>query len=245
MSRPYAHPIPMRPFSVRAILREIEAPGTGKTQTRRVIEPCGDMSGMPVYPLYINGKRAGDTNHPVFEDVTDEIGRHLFYTGATPVCPGDLLWVRETWKTHSIYAAMKPREIPETKVFYRATEAYAPSNTHWVSPIHMPRWASRITLEVTAVKIERLQAISEADAIAEGVERIDDPRGTVWRSYETCSDGTPHPHAVVPNLSPVTSYREIWKSIHGADSWEANPLVAAISFMPIHANVAMILKEAA
>jgi hypothetical protein len=98
--------------------------------------------------------------------------------------------------------------------------------------IHMPRWASRMWLAVTDVRVQRLQECSEADAIAEGIERIDDPRGTAWKSYETYADGKPHPHAVVPNRSPLTSYAELWNSLHTAECerWQDNPWVVAVSF---------------
>lgn len=82
---------------------------------------------------------------------------------------GDLVWVREAWKPHSLYTAMKPREMPRSKVFYRADDGYAPSNTRWHPSIHMPRWASRLTLEIVATRQERLQDIGEADAAAEGI----------------------------------------------------------------------------
>lgn len=77
----------------------------------------------------------------------------------------------------------------------------------WKSPIHMPRTASRITLEVTAVRIERLHDIAEADAQAEGVDRI---------------------RASVPTYRDA--YRYLWEEIHGLGAWEANPWVWVVKF---------------
>lgn len=100
----------------------------------------------------------------------------------------------------------------------------------WRSPIYMPMWASRLTLRVVAVHIERLQAIREADAIAEGVEthaqRYGIPEETLygttpWHRY----DGEP-----CCAVSAVESYRTLWESIRGSDSWEVNPWVWVISF---------------
>lgn len=114
--------------------------------------------------------------------------------------PGDRLWVREAFTTDGPvvrYAATDDiHELRKTK-----------------SPIHMPRWASRITLEVTEVRVQRLQAISEADAEAEGVQ----PR---------FADGW-------PSREHIGGFYSIWASIHGLHgpgSWEANPWVAALTF---------------
>jgi hypothetical protein len=102
-----------------------------------------------------------------------------------------------------------------------------------VSPLFMPRWASRITLEVTGVRVERVQDISERDAIAEGIEEADASENVEtyersfasrWRNYDT-SDPT--------NTYCVTareSYRSLWESINGPGSWTANPWVWVVEF---------------
>lgn len=85
--------------------------------------------------------------------------------------PGDLLWVREAWAVGHGYDGFPPRAIPElpfVKRHYLATEERG--GLRWRPSIHMPRWASRITLEVVSVRVERLQEISEADAQAEGAQ---------------------------------------------------------------------------
>ncbi|HWJ71888.1 MAG TPA: hypothetical protein VNX29_01865 [Kaistia sp.] len=133
--------------------------------------------------------------------------------------PGVRLWVREAWKPHSSFSDMRPRDMPKSRIFYRADDTYAPSNTPWIPSIHMPRWASRLTLIVTDVRVQRLQEISEADAIAEGSRE--------------------------PSLAPIIgacwserdAYAKLWTAINGPGSWEANPWVTATSFDVIHQNI--------
>lgn len=86
-----------------------------------------------------------------------------------------------------------------------------------VPGIHMPRWASRLTLEITEVRVQRLQEISEEDSIAEGVQHV--------------GMGV-HVGATQPHISPVKAYRDLWDSINGVGSWDANPWVWAITFRP-------------
>ena len=96
----------------------------------------------------------------------------------------------------------------------------------------MPKSASRLTLTITGVKIERLQDISEADAIAEGVE------------LERCC-GSPHREGFPsgsccgqPDMTdPVEEYRTLWNSINGPDAWDANPWVIALTFDVHHGNI--------
>lgn len=92
------------------------------------------------------------------------------------------------------------------------------------APANMPRWAGRIVLEVTDVRVERLQAIREADARAEGIE----PRGRYWQDYLDANAG-------VVCSKPVNSFRSLWSSINGADSWAANPWVWVVAFRRVEA----------
>ncbi len=92
--------------------------------------------------------------------------------------------------------------------------------------IHMPRWASRLTLEITAVRVERLQDISEADAIAEGVERV----GDRFKQYMPMFDGSAYNPALAKS-----SYSQLWESINGPGSWAANPWVWVVSFRRVTA----------
>lgn len=151
-------------------------------------------------------------------------------------CPygkvGDRLWVKETWQHEGDPHSFQARNI----VFYRADyldDPHGPDGENssdgryrfWRPSIHMPRAASRITLEITDVRVERLQAISEADAIAEGIERhAKEP--TLWKRGPLSTDQNNIDCTAFPRLA----YRSIWESINGPGSWESNPFVWAISF---------------
>ena len=143
--------------------------------------------------------------------------------------PGDRLWVRESWSPDPVadgtwnYTAWSGcREgqiagVPERFQHPRFCN-YAADWLHgpirWTPSIHMPRWASRITLEVTGVRVERLNDISTEDAKAEGVEEID---GTVNLRKERM---TIHQHA----------YAQLWEQINGPGSWALNPWVWVVEF---------------
>lgn len=102
------------------------------------------------------------------------------------------------------------------QIIYRATAGNADASSHdgkWKPSIFMPRIASRITLEITGVRVERLNEISADDAIAEGVEII-----------------TSIDHG---STDPIAAYRVLWESINGKGSWEKNPWVWCISFKRI------------
>lgn len=186
---------------VQALLREAEEPGTGKTMTRRLAWR--------------------------FSDVNDNHTKTA--TSWQKAKPGDRLWVRENWKPHSIYVAIKPRDIPNSRIFFAADDGSFPSNTPWRPSIHMPRWASRLTLVITATKVERLQEISEADARAEGVEPA------VAGADETRQIKTYR-----------TGFVRIWRKLHGEESWLENPEVVALTFTVHKTNIdAMPKGEAA
>ncbi|MCW5731523.1 MAG: hypothetical protein KIT20_12255 [Alphaproteobacteria bacterium] len=154
--------------------------------------------------------------------------------------PGDLLWVRETWALGrsigddlDVWRGPIPKQ-PSGFLFYRenATHAELWDDSPWRSPLHMPRWASRITLEVTATRIERLQDISEADAEAEGAERMtmdDDAKFYLNRERGTYRTG----------------FAGLWSHLHGPGSWDANPEVVALTFRVHLANVDALMKERA
>lgn len=145
--------------------------------------------------------------------------------------PGDRLWARET---HYVWDAGNV-DGSGLRIDYRATEPDAPCT--WTPSTRMPRWASRITLLVDEVRVQRLQEISDEDAVAEGIEPVETAHGQAWRSYETYPDGTPHPHAIAPNRAAVTSFRELWNSINGPGAWEANPWVEVRMFRTVLANI--------
>lgn len=122
----------------------------------------------------------------------------------------------------------KPVEGTPKTVDYAMANRMSDSGPEGNRPsIHMPRWASRITLEVTGVRVERLQDISDADAISEGVERwVVGDNG--WRDYML----TPEEESVagVPPMTAKQSFQTLWKSINGASSWNNNPWVWVVEF---------------
>lgn len=203
-----------------------------KTQTRRVAKP------QPWCPVV--GPR-----HPVKID-RHGIDRHGDeYEGR--ICPhgrqDDRLWVRETW-------AETDRYCGTPVVTYRAGGCIAvgrdgalgpdmllptyawpdtPEPDRWRPSIFMPRWASRITLEIIDVRVERLQDISEADAVAEGVSRDAEGR---WLDYENEAMGGYFDH---PTHGARSSFQSLWHSINGRESWIANPWVWVIEFRRIDA----------
>lgn len=100
----------------------------------------------------------------------------------------------------------------------------------------MPRWASRITLEITGVRVERLQDISDADCVAEGIAKayIDAAHRQQWRMYQH-DDGVPGEDVVRyvgpdHTLHPRESFKSLWLSINGPGSWATNPWVWRVEF---------------
>lgn len=158
-------------------------------------------------------------------------------------CPygkvGDRLWVRETWMPDPSCdddawddaaiswhewdgCGMPMRDYPDalknvSNVIYRASWD-GQEMVGWKPSIHMPRWASRINLEITAVRVERLNDISEADAKAEGVLQVESDG---YQNY----DGTGGYWG-----SAINSFETLWESINGAGSWQENPFVWVIEF---------------
>lgn len=197
--RPILFSAPM----VRALL------SGAKTQTRRVVKPQPQILG----------------DRTMFQGamILDEAA--LRTTFCPFGAPGDRLWVRETWAPH------EPRTPNQPRVHYRAdhpdwTTGDGGDIERWRPSIYLPRWASRITLEVTGVRVERLQAISEEDAKAEGVERFGD--GT-FHNY-LCKLEQPCEDEFCPASEARESFRSLWESINGADSWALNPWVWALMF---------------
>lgn len=143
--------------------------------------------------------------------------------------PGDLLWVREAFSgPHCMEAsegraAVPPKKWPhESALWYWADGD--PSEGDWTRPrpsIHMPRFASRITLEIVSVRVERLNDISEADARVEGV-----------MLYER---GRLGPDAEDSAVSYRQGYRWLWETINGPGSWAANPWVWVVEFKRVEA----------
>lgn len=179
-----------------------------KTQTRRVLKPQPQYDG--------EWWRLGDiiwqeASFPVFDG--QEMARRARFA------PGDRLWVRENFTTVPTAAYRMSKGVertichhdPDWAAIY--AEGWERSKPRWRPSIHMPRWASRLTLVVESVKVERLQEISEEDAQAEGAQWED-----CWPTYRQ-------------------SFEALWTRINGRDSWSENPWVAAVSFCVIKSNI--------
>lgn len=129
---------------------------------------------------------------------------------------GDILWVRETWMDEPNGSKYKYKASVSNQYLEEWKGCWKPS-------IFMPKEASRIFLKVTDVRVEELQEITEADAIAEGIERM--PKVHWWRNYL---------NKPLPGTSNAKhSFKTLWQSINGAESWERNPLVWVYSFEQI------------
>jgi hypothetical protein len=177
-----------------------------KTQTRRVmrIQPTvvrhwANVETNGVRWTWPNGDEATYADRP---DVIASYTERDFWKHCPYGQPGDRLWVRETWGKLDMGSAC-----------HRADdESATPADGRWRPSIHMPRWASRLTLEVTDVRVQRLREISEEDARAEGVDA---------------------PTPDMPSLTGRFRFECLWDSINGERpgcSWENNPWVWCVSF---------------
>lgn len=202
-----------------------------KTQFRRVVKPQPFVKGAwgltwePKSPVFGPSYSERNVN---WNPITNAFADFYRDRGGSPFGqPGDRLWVREA---HAFYGlnyldlgVWHPIDRDVCCHFREACPVDLESRIdRWRPSIHMPRWASRITLEITSVRVERLQEISEEDAKKEGIESEGgDPK--MWKSYN-------------PKLGwlsvddPAMSYRTLWESINGPGSWDANPWVWVIEF---------------
>lgn len=144
--------------------------------------------------------------------------------------PGDKLWCRETWAPRGV--SQIGGGPLETLIAYRADGAMHGLPHHdiarvvgeWKPSIFMPRWASRITLEITNIRVERLQDISEVDAKAEGAPEPTGRRGCYPAPWATAKAGP---------IDYRDSYRALWERINGRGSWAKNPWVWVIAFRKV------------
>lgn len=181
-----------------------------KTQTRRPLKwkqtrftEIGEREDGSRWPWSEDAEHACDFWHP---------------------CPfgavGDRIWVRETWAEAGagapdlkLYRANYPEHVPA-----HYENVPTADEIRWTPSIHMPRWASRLTLEIIGVRVERLNSISQEDAQAEGMEL------TGWRP--TYSD----PDSGGEVWTPYDNFAQLWESIYGEENWHANPWVWVIEF---------------
>ncbi|HGM6992107.1 TPA: hypothetical protein ACKP7H_002359 [Serratia marcescens] len=210
-----------------------------KTQTRRVmkVQPESSGFGLRFITESLNNRDTGK----YFWSQSDAFG--INKPRSKPfLCPfgqvGDRLWVREAYQGPLFNFDQMETYLEDTSKFerpefceYRAdggkTPEYYDADDNlrygWKPSIHMPRWASRITLEITAVRVERLNDISEEDAEAEGIdmEALYDSQDC----YDCIAD-----HNMTGRPTVTGAFKYLWESIYGVDSWNANPWVWAISF---------------
>ena len=132
--------------------------------------------------------------------------------------PGDRLWVRETFGHFERNDQLKAGD----EIFYRA-DGESVDLEPWRPSIHMPRWACRIELEITAVRVERLQDISEADALAEGAFKAP-ASGRISDSYATMAI------AGIWYATATKWFGNLWRQINGEESWDENPWVWVVEF---------------
>ncbi len=198
---------------VRAMLED------RKTQTRRIIKPRGK------HPSLFDGTWA--------DSYVLDPGNESWRQADIPFKNGDRLWVREAWRTLHANDCLAPRQLADdpSKITYEAD----PENRNplWAfgrlrASMHMPRWASRLTLIVTDVRVERLQDISEYDAKAEGVL----PYFCAASKLDTYG-----PKHAMCGCDHKAGFCNIWETINGIESWNDNPWVVAYTFRVIKANI--------
>ncbi|CZY38579.1 hypothetical protein [Enterobacter asburiae] len=205
-----------------------------KTQTRRVIQSAArtmQARGLEVISHRAPGdKWYGDyvfsmrDRNGVWHDFTNE----QFLAKCPFGQPGDRIWVRETWAEAGAGA-------PDLKLYRANYPAHVPTHyenvppaedVRWTPSIHMPRWASRITLEITGVRVEQLKSISEDEARSEGVARL---REGFWKHYQ--------PGWTQHQLSARGAFATLWDSIYGSGEWDRNPWVWVIEFKRIEGDL--------
>lgn len=193
-----------------------------KTQTRRVLKKRPALDALATFGPSFLGKTG----------CADLIGFE----------PYDRLWVRENFAMGFDHDDHDMRIGDEPKPFYAASydgmRWYDPDHDElrdeprWKPSIHMPRWASRLTLTVTDVRVQRLHEISREDAIAEGCE-----------SPLTGAEAPP-PGPGVWLADERTSFAQLWNRLHGPGAWSANPWVVALTFTVAQRNIDAMEKAA-
>lgn len=224
--KPIERPLIFGPQQVRSLLRD------QKTQTRRKvrIQPHWDhQSGLFVWAF-----RKIDFCWSTSQDLA-ALQEHLL-----PACPygqvGDRLWVREAWQVRDGQSYYTRADVKAHRTqnpnCHEIWERTQPPEAHprWRSPRFMPRWASRLLLEITGIRFERLQDLTDADALAEGVQEMahyvgseyggDAYQGrTGWFTDGGCHRG---------------GFGKLWDSIHGPGSWLKNEFVWVIEFKVVN-----------
>ena len=210
-----------------------------KTQTRRLLKIKGKKG---FFQFGVSDTKGYDWTFRRADHVWEDY-RHEKLLGLLPIQLADRLYVREAFRCNGWATDV-------ASIFYRASEGEGYTamceqfpvagkiplrpDRKWSPSIHMPRWASRLTITITDVRVQRLQDISEADAVAEGIERLhggyhDDD--DVYLNYLRKSDGFGGSGA------GRASFRTLWNSLYGPEAWDANPWVVAYSFDVHQGNI--------
>lgn len=223
-----------------------------KTQTRRIMknQPAGDY---PDTPALIRNVGTG------FQWYCHYGESSIFNCPFGAV--GDRIWVRETWATLGnedgccvdwndnlckgdereaarIYRASCEQRPGDYGLWSIPDNAYWKPHTEnekfegaWRPSIHMPRWASRILLEITNVRVDRLNSISEQDALSEGIdrERLEESQD----NYDCIAD-----HNMTGRPTATGAFKYLWESIYGEENWQVNPWVWVIEFKRVEGGEA-------
>lgn len=242
------HPILFSPPMITALLREIERPGTGKTQTRRALNP--QPMATPTGAWIVGGYHGGTVLLPpvTITCLADAAREHL------PIKPADRLWCREEhfqfghWEVDPGKRTKGGREkwrfvADRDDVMFTAPETFRKGRQH--EDPEMPAWHkrlgrfmfrkhSRISLYVTDVRVERLQDIRINDALAEGVQLIPYEAAPDPGRISACWYGVPREGGGYDFEAnhPAWSYGHLWDAINGPGAWAENPFVAAYTFAP-------------
>lgn len=192
-----------------------------KTQTRRLCKPANEAALSYVVGPY---EERADLAPVHFGDEEGDLRFACPYGQ-----PGDRLWVREAIR-------LVPDQEPDDGTG-RVLSTYSADGTltvadawpwkrSYLPPMHCPRGLSRILLEIVSVRVERLHDLSEADAIAEGIEQMpcEVPNTRLWRNYRPANGWTPR------IVIPQNSFRSLWESINGEEDWLSNPWVWVVEF---------------
>ncbi|MDZ3013419.1 hypothetical protein [Klebsiella quasipneumoniae] len=229
-----------------------------KTQTRRImkVQPESNQLGLLLITDSTKHSDIGKYHWAESNATGNHVRSKLFSSPFGAV--GERIWVRETWATLGnedgcyvdwednlckgdersaarIYRASCKQRPGDYGLWSIPDDAYWKPHTKehkfegaWRPSIHMPRWASRILLEITDVRVERLNAISEEDARAEG---IIDGGCLNCGEPEPCGCANPEPDA-------TDAFAYLWQSIYGQDNWNANPWVWVIEFKRVEGGAA-------
>lgn len=210
-----------------------------KTQTRMVLTPRPGAqarwlsaellhSSPSCYLATVDGQLGAQMQHPLAGSMRNGIANDAMSPLTwirLPYAPGDRLWVREAWRTTPAYDDLSPAEMGgEEPVKYEADgseqmwgwpDRFIPGRFRHAS--FMPRWASRLTLTVTDVRVQRLQEITLGDICAEGLAQSIYDFRPVQRGFD--------------------AFAALWNSLHGPGAWDANPWVCALTFSVHRCNI--------